>query len=186
MAINVSEVRALAVRLLNLTDTEMNALDVSGMMSNVECEEEIPPLMLMPQNAIWAFVRKELARRRARHREIEHKLALEADWNILLDLYHLSCQGKSVSISSACLASGVPPTTALRYLDVLIVSNMIERYSDIEDRRRFYIRFTRKGLERFQATISSQIKAEQDAEQLCRKILSAENALVLKPENWSC
>ena len=43
----------------------------------------------------------------------------EPAWDILLDAAIMEGQGRSVSVTSACLAADVPPTTALRYLSAL-------------------------------------------------------------------
>lgn len=63
-------------------------------------------------------------------------------WAILLDLYVSGAAGRSVSVGDACVASGVPTTTALRYLSKLIAEGRILRIDDHLDRRRAHMRLT--------------------------------------------
>lgn len=56
-------------------------------------------------------------------------------WDILLDLYIHSAEGQKVSISSACLGSAAPETTALRYLGELERMGLVERHRHAADRR---------------------------------------------------
>lgn len=63
-------------------------------------------------------------------------------WDILLDLFAARELGRRVSISSACIAANVPPTTALRWLGTLEERDLIERKADEQDRRRSYVQLT--------------------------------------------
>ena len=79
----------------------------------------------------------------------------EPAWDILLDLYIAQTRGKMVSVSSACIASGVPSTTALRYLAVLEEEGMIERQHDPADARRSWIKLTLRGAKAVRKTLLS-------------------------------
>jgi len=73
-------------------------------------------------------------------------------WEMLLDLMSNHLLGREISVSSLCIASGVPQTTALRRIDDLAQANLIERVADPADRRRVYIRLkddTVKKLDRY-------------------------------------
>lgn len=69
----------------------------------------------------------------------------EPAWDILLDIFISSNSDKRESVSSVCIASGVPPTTALRWLNELERHGMIEREPDEKDRRRSFISLSQKG-----------------------------------------
>jgi hypothetical protein len=71
----------------------------------------------------------------------------EPTWDILIDLFiaHMSC--KKVSVSSACIASGVPSSTALRYLLHLTEGKIINRVTDPEDGRRVYVELSAGGIQ---------------------------------------
>lgn len=70
----------------------------------------------------------------------------EACWDILLDLSASAFDGKRISVTSACLASGTPNSTALRWIALLEHSGLISREHDEQDRRRTYLRITDRGL----------------------------------------
>jgi DNA-binding MarR family transcriptional regulator len=63
-------------------------------------------------------------------------------WEMLLDLKAAEGELKRVSISSLCIASGVAPTTALRWIGHMINAGLLARHEDEEDRRRVYICLT--------------------------------------------
>ena len=57
-------------------------------------------------------------------------------WDMLLDLYVHAATGIQISVSSACLASGVPTATAHAHVRRLEAAGMIHRAADLKDRRR--------------------------------------------------
>jgi len=69
-------------------------------------------------------------------------VARDPGWNMMLDLVVAEQEGKPVSVTSLCLGSGVPSTTALRYVDRLVDYGLAERDDDRFDMRRTLIRFT--------------------------------------------
>lgn len=70
----------------------------------------------------------------------------EPAWDILLDLAISWIDKKKISVSSACVASRVPVTTALRWIGLLESDNLVEREADLQDRRRIYLNITDHGL----------------------------------------
>ncbi|MXP44567.1 MarR family transcriptional regulator [Allopontixanthobacter sediminis] len=62
---------------------------------------------------------EEYRLRRARIPGLQEIILGEPAWDILLDLYVQQAKGRLVSISSACIASTAPMTTALRHLKLL-------------------------------------------------------------------
>ena len=76
----------------------------------------------------------------------------EPAWDILLDLFIADGEGKTVSVSSACIGSAAPATTGLRWLGVLADEGLVVRENDQEDHRRVMVRLTPAGhaaMERF-------------------------------------
>jgi DNA-binding MarR family transcriptional regulator len=59
--------------------------------------------------------------------------------SILMTLYVSRCEGGAVSTSAACAASGVPTTTALRWINALAHRNMLLKRSGPHDRRFTYL-----------------------------------------------
>lgn len=72
-------------------------------------------------------------------------------WDILMDLYIGELTGRKTSITSACIASGAPPTTALRYLRALCEAGRIERDRDVKDGRRCWLRLAPTVVEEIDA-----------------------------------
>ncbi len=64
-------------------------------------------------------------------------------WDMVLDLLAAHDEQRDVAVSSLCMASGVPPTTALRHIERLEREDMIERSDDAQDHRRSLIRIHR-------------------------------------------
>ena len=63
-------------------------------------------------------------------------------WDMMLDLAAAQAEGKSVSITSLCVASGVPNTTALRWIGSMVETGLLERVDDTCDKRRAYVRLS--------------------------------------------
>lgn len=80
--------------------------------------------------------------RQRRSRHLPSELFGEPAWDILLDLFAARLQKKQISVTSACTASGVPLTTALRWLRVLEDSQLIERFDSETDQRVTWVKLT--------------------------------------------
>lgn len=71
----------------------------------------------------------------------------EPAWEMLLDLFVATSKGKRVSVSSLCIASIAPTTTALRYITVMTQRGLIVRTPDENDQRRVFITLSDPALE---------------------------------------
>jgi FixJ family two-component response regulator/DNA-binding MarR family transcriptional regulator len=69
-------------------------------------------------------------------------------WDMLLDLYEKKTLGRVVSVSSLCIAAGVPATTALRRIDILEEQGLILRSEDNADGRRVLVELAPAGAEK--------------------------------------
>ncbi len=63
----------------------------------------------------------------------------DPNWDMLLDLFVQQAKGQPVSVSSLCVASAVPATTALRHIAGLEESGAIVRRADPDDKRRMLL-----------------------------------------------
>ena len=84
-------------------------------------------------------VHSYLVARRARGAVLEGDWFADPAWDLLLDLFAARRVGRRVSISSACIAAHVAPTTALRWIDKLVEEGALVREDDPADRRRSYL-----------------------------------------------
>jgi DNA-binding MarR family transcriptional regulator len=90
-------------------------------------------------------INRLLAERHARALSMPAGLFGEPCYDMLLDLAAHDSKGHQVSITSACVASHAPPTTALRYIETLEGVGMVERRQDPLDGRRRYLLLTDTG-----------------------------------------
>lgn len=86
-----------------------------------------------------AYYRKRRARE---HMFGNAVLFADPAWDILIDLFIASEEGRQVSVSSACIAAAVPDSTALRWVTVLENCGLIVRTNDPFDARRIFIALT--------------------------------------------
>lgn len=66
----------------------------------------------------------------------------EPAWDILLDLFASEAEGKTVSVSSACIAADVPASTGLRWISVLEENGLLVREKDRFDQRQSLLKLT--------------------------------------------
>lgn len=69
-------------------------------------------------------------------------------WDILLELYALHLEQQRTSISSVCVASSVPASTALRWIGKLEQDGFVVRTADPVDARRSWLALSSDGLDR--------------------------------------
>jgi DNA-binding MarR family transcriptional regulator len=98
-----------------------------------------------------SHIRAVLRARQLRNRHFPEGLFADPAWDMLLDLYAARLQQMPVSVSSLALASGVPPATAYRWMDVMLRHDLIERIPDSADKRRVFVHLTDAGAERMRA-----------------------------------
>lgn len=93
------------------------------------------------------LVRKIIRQRQQRGRHFDAALFADPAWDMLLDLTAARVEHKRVSVTSLCIASGVPPTTALRWIGQMIDAGLFVRLCDDSDRRRAFIELTEKAVD---------------------------------------
>jgi len=67
---------------------------------------------------------------------------------MLLDLTAAEAEKVRVSVTSLCIASGVPPTTALRWIALMTDAGLLRREDDAHDRRRAFIALTETAIDK--------------------------------------
>jgi hypothetical protein len=91
------------------------------------------------------LVRKIIRQRQLRGKFFDPELFADPAWDMLLDLTAARAEHRRVSVTSLCIASGVPPTTALRWISHMTEQGLFERVEDESDRRRAFIGLTDKA-----------------------------------------
>jgi DNA-binding MarR family transcriptional regulator len=84
-------------------------------------------------------IRKMIRMRRLRDKHFPSDLFGDPAWDMLLDLMVARIDRRPVSVSSLCIASAVPATTALRWIKTMTEAGLFERRSDPSDGRRVFI-----------------------------------------------
>lgn len=93
------------------------------------------------------LVRGIIRQRQLRARFFDADLFSDPAWNMLLDLAAARVEQKRVSVTSLCIASGAPPTTALRWIGQMVEAGLFVRVCDDSDRRRAFIELTERAVD---------------------------------------
>ena len=91
------------------------------------------------------LVHRIMHQRRLREKFLGADLFADPAWDILLDLTAARVEHRRVSVTSLCIAAGVPPTTALRWIGQMIDTGLLVREQDDQDRRRAFIDLSEEG-----------------------------------------
>jgi DNA-binding MarR family transcriptional regulator len=91
------------------------------------------------------LVRGILKARLDRGRFFAPDLFADPAWDMLLALYAAELAQQRMPVSSLCIASNVPTTTALRWISHLEREELVERRPDLLDARRFFISLTKRA-----------------------------------------
>ena len=97
-------------------------------------------------------VRKLIRKRRQRDQFFPSDLFADPAWDMMLDLYAAHYERREVSVSSLCIASAVPATTALRWIKTMVDDGRFVRVADPADGRRIIVSLaddTRRRLDEY-------------------------------------
>jgi DNA-binding MarR family transcriptional regulator len=82
----------------------------------------------------------------------------EASWDIMLSLYISQRQGYRMKVSSVCHESGVPETTALRWLDRLVQLGLARKSRNPYDSRSNFVELTDGALDKMDLMMESALE----------------------------
>ena len=85
--------------------------------------------------------------RKLRAKIFSYGLFSDPAWDMLLELYVAELAQQRMTISNLGLDSNIPPTTALRWIEVLQKESLIVRRKDPYDGRRWFVELSEKGSE---------------------------------------
>jgi hypothetical protein len=109
-------------------------------------------------NCFGADELKRLARLRMRRRRNAPSEFFDwPTWDMLVDLTAVRAEGGHVSVSSVCISSGAPQSTALRKLTALEEAKFIRRYLHGTDRRRVCIAISDEAAEMVMAAVREEM-----------------------------
>lgn len=100
----------------------------------------------LDDGATERLIRAILRARRRRDAMFGEDLFGEPSWDLLLELYAAELSQQKMSITSACFASAVAPTTALRWIAKLERDGWARREADPLDGRRYWLSLTPQGV----------------------------------------
>lgn len=129
-----------------MTDVESDRISAFA-STNFELGEEAPfdhnGQADTSRNRLLFVARAEAARRRDR-RELLGEFGILSDpaWDILLELYISDATGSQIYASLIGSETGIPQSTALRWLAVLEKSGLVRRRIDVFDKRRQWVGLT--------------------------------------------
>lgn len=139
---------AAGLRLIALIAAHLASRD-----NNIALVGELDEYVRLSSGRMFKFDERELEKvafheyksRRLREKFFDLDLFAEPAWDILLDLFIQTSRGRKISVTSACIASNVAPTTALRWLNFLEEKGLLELEIDKADRRRRIVSMTEAG-----------------------------------------
>ncbi|WP_285712884.1 MarR family winged helix-turn-helix transcriptional regulator [Erythrobacter oryzae] len=153
------DLHSLAARLEHLSAT----LDRLGIKAGCDVGLDVPPVgandgpgvepfAAAPKPAPGqtvgvAFVEAVMRSRQRRSSFLEGDLLFDPAWAMLLDIYCATLRGKRLAVTAVLIGSGVPDTTALRYLKVLEERGHVVRVPDETDRRRSFVKIAQPTFE---------------------------------------
>lgn len=108
-------------------------------------QEDAPPSLYPASIPLWMIARIMIAQLNRRKGHFPEATFEDPQWMMMLELFIASEEGRNVSISSLCVASGVPATTALRHIRTLVARGMFERVSHPRDKRICHVRLSREA-----------------------------------------
>lgn len=112
-------------------------------------------------NPLWLKLARQAYEDRRRRNKIfgSGELFGEPAWDILLDLFIAAKERRAVSVTSACIGSAVPSTTALRWISILESQGLLVRKPDESDGRRFHLSLSQRGYSAMVEYFSASSKA---------------------------
>ncbi|GGC26428.1 hypothetical protein GCM10011371_12520 [Novosphingobium marinum] len=110
---------------------------------------------------LLARARELYGARRFRKEHFPEDLFAEPAWDILLDLYIATLEKRRISVTSACIGADVPPTTGLRWLQLLEKRGLVARETDERDLRRCFVKLSKEGLRQMDAYLAQSAKAHR-------------------------
>ncbi|MFL6846551.1 MAG: hypothetical protein ACJ8ER_16915 [Allosphingosinicella sp.] len=99
-------------------------------------------------SSVLAAAAEACAARRKLYALFGRRLFSDPSWDILLELFVSTLEGRKVTVSTACMAACAPTTTALRHIAYLVQEGLVIRRPHPCDARSTYIELTGQAVSR--------------------------------------
>lgn len=132
--------RIALIEKLSSLSIELNML--SGLLEATNSDREIQTPLSGSDTICPDFIRSQLKYETKRRSIKGGNLFGDPTWSMLLDLLLARLEGRIVSVSSACIASGAPTSTAMRLVRRLVSEGILIRIPDKHDGRRDFLELT--------------------------------------------
>ena len=76
-------------------------------------------------------------------------------WNMCLDIYICGLKDERVTVSAIAHSSGIPMTTAMRYINVMVDQNLIEKSPNPADNRMIFVSITADCRQKLESLLAS-------------------------------
>ena len=134
-----------------LREVDRLRMQVSQLATSIRCgmfEDEATDSLVVgrPRAASEETLCAVIRSRAQRDKFFPRFLFADPAWDMLIDLYASNVAKRRVSVSSLCMASNVPATTALRWINTLEDEGLIVRTDDVSDKGRHFLSLTEAGL----------------------------------------
>lgn len=93
-------------------------------------------------STVLAAAAEACAARRRLYSLFGRRLFCDPSWDILLELFVSTLEGRKVTVSTACMAACAPTTTALRHIAYLVQEGLVIRRPHPADARSTYLELT--------------------------------------------
>jgi DNA-binding MarR family transcriptional regulator len=133
-----NELRAIGERLLMLAGAGMTDLAIPPRPAT-------GPRDAVDDRYLSSVAQAMYAARRLRDHYLDPHLFGEPAWDMLLDLFIRTARGRRTAVTSLCIASRVPLTTALRWIGTLQDAGLVLREEAEHDRRVAYVTLSAEG-----------------------------------------
>ena len=100
------------------------------------------------QSSVLAAAADACAARRRLYALFGRRLFCDPSWDILLELFVSTLEGRKVTVSTACMAACAPTTTALRHIAYLVQEGLVIRRPHPADARSTYLELTGQAVSR--------------------------------------
>lgn len=100
------------------------------------------------QSSVLAAAAEACAARRKLYALFGRRLFSDPSWDILLELFVSTLEGRKVTVSTACMAACAPTTTALRHVAYLVQEGLVVRRPHPADARSTYLELTGSAVSR--------------------------------------